>query len=129
MVIPKFVLDPSILVQPGYQEAHKIYDEIWQFFAQKEMSVHNDEVVVIKIRMMSLKPGHQNPLIVSVHEINVWLTFGCVSNHSHLLQNLSETVSNIPVYIGVQELKRIAYFTLPPFMKWSRDYTLSIEDL
>jgi hypothetical protein len=45
-------------------------------------------------------------------------------------QNISETISNIPVYIGVRDLKGIAYFTLLlPFMKWSKDYTLAIEDL
>ena len=58
-------------MQPSYQEAHKIYDEMQQFFAQKAMSVHNGEVVVIKIMMMLLKPGHRNPSIVLGHEINV----------------------------------------------------------
>jgi hypothetical protein len=46
------------------------------------------------------------------------------------LQNISETISNIPVYIGVQELKNIAYFTLlPPFIKWSKEDSLDVEDL
>ena len=46
------------------------------------------------------------------------------------LQNISETISNIPVYIGVRALKGITYYTLlPPFMKWSKDCTLAIEDL
>jgi hypothetical protein len=50
---------------------------------------------------------------------------------SHFADYLfTETVSNIPVYIGIQELKRITYFTLlPPFMKWSQGYILAIEDL
>jgi murein L,D-transpeptidase YcbB/YkuD len=58
-------------VQPGYQEAHEIYNEMRQFFAQKAMSVHNGEVVVIKVTMMSLKPGNKNPSVVSVRETNV----------------------------------------------------------
>ena len=58
-------------VQPGYQEAHKIYDEMRQFFAQRAMSAHGGEVVIIKVTMMSLKPGNRNPLVVSVHETNI----------------------------------------------------------
>jgi hypothetical protein len=61
MVVPKFVSDPSMPVQPGYQEAHEIYNEMQQFFAQKAMSVQNGEVVVIKVTMMLLKPGNKNP--------------------------------------------------------------------
>lgn len=70
IVVPKFVSDSSMPVQPGYQDAHHIYDEMRQFFAQKAMSVHGGEVVVIKVTMMSLKPGNRNPSIVSVREIN-----------------------------------------------------------
>ena len=45
-------------------------------------------------------------------------------------QNISETISNIPVYIDVQDLKRIAYLTLlPPLLKWSKDNTLVVEEL
>jgi hypothetical protein len=68
IVVPKFVSDPKLPVQPGYQEAHKLYDEMRQFFAQKAMSVHAGEVVVIKVTMMSWKPGHRNPSIVSVRK-------------------------------------------------------------
>ena len=66
IVVPKFVSDPTLPVQPGYQEAHRLYDEMRQFFALKAMSVHGGEVVVIKVTMMSWKPGNKNPSIVSV---------------------------------------------------------------
>lgn len=66
IVVPKFVSDPTLPVQPGYQEAHRMYDEMRQFFAMKAMSVHGGEVVVIKVTMMSWKPGNRNPSIVSV---------------------------------------------------------------
>jgi hypothetical protein len=66
IVVPKFLSDPSLPVQPGYQEAHELYDEMRQFFAQKAMSVHAGEVVVVKVTMMSWKPGNRNPSIVSV---------------------------------------------------------------
>jgi hypothetical protein len=68
IVVPKFVSDPNLPVQPGYQEAHKLYDEMRKFFAQKAMSVHGGEVVVIKVTMMSWKPGKKNPSIVSVRK-------------------------------------------------------------
>lgn len=69
----------------------------------------NGEVVIIKVTMMSLKPGNRNPSVAS---------------------NNSETVSNIPVHIGVQELKNIAYLTLlPPFLIWSKEDILAMEDL
>jgi hypothetical protein len=66
IVVPKFVSEPGLSVQPGYQEAHKLYDEMRQFFAQKAMSVHGGEVVVVKVTMMSSKPGNRNPSIISV---------------------------------------------------------------
>jgi hypothetical protein len=66
IVVPKFVSDPTLPVEHGYQEVHKRYDEMRQFFAQKAMSVHGGEVVVIKVTMMSWKPGNKNPQIVSI---------------------------------------------------------------
>jgi hypothetical protein len=46
------------------------------------------------------------------------------------MQNISETISNIPVHIGIQELKNIAYLTLlPPFIKWSKNDFLNTSDL
>jgi hypothetical protein len=58
-------------LQPGYQEAHTRYDEMRRFFAQKAFTAHNGEVVVIKVTMMSLKPGNKNPSIISVCETQV----------------------------------------------------------
>ena len=70
IVVPKFISSP-IPLQPGYQEAHTRYDEMRRFFAQKAFTVHNGEVVVIKVTMMSLKPGNRNPSIISVCETQV----------------------------------------------------------
>ena len=79
--------------------------------------------------MMSLKPGYKNPQIISV-----WSESEYLLCHGHLQlkfsQNISETISNIPLHIGVEDLKAVAYFTLLPlFIKWSKNHTLSIEDL
>ena len=70
LVLPKFVINPTS-VNNGYQEAHKLYDEMRHFFAQKASAVHNNEVVVIKVTMMTLKPGNKNPVMVSVRYLNV----------------------------------------------------------
>jgi len=70
IVVPKFISSP-IPLQPGYQEAHTRYDEMRRFFAQKAFTVHSGEVVVIKVTMMSLKPGNKNPSIISVRETQV----------------------------------------------------------
>ena len=66
VVVPKFVANPTQEGVSGYQEVHQIYNEMRQFFARKAMSVHNGEVVVIKVTMMSLKPGYKSPSVVSV---------------------------------------------------------------
>src|SRR5271168_5326906 len=66
IVVPKFVSDLTLPVQPSYQEAHRMYDKMRQFFALKAMSVHGGEVIVIKVTMMSCKPDNRNPSIVSI---------------------------------------------------------------
>jgi hypothetical protein len=72
IVLPKFVSNPEILEETGgYQKAHLLYDEMRQFFARKAMIEHQNEVVIIKVTMMSLRPGYKNPQVVSVcHEEN-----------------------------------------------------------
>ena len=45
-------------------------------------------------------------------------------------QNVSETIPNIPLHIGVKDLKAVAYFTLlPPFTNWSKYYMLPVNKL
>ena len=126
-MVPKFVSNPDIQTAYGYQEAHKLYDDMRQFFAQKASSTHQSEVVVIKVTMMAMKPAYKNPQIVSVRNYKDpnFIAFNRTSS-----QNISETISNIPLYIGVRDLKIIAYFTLLPlFLKWSKDQPLSIDNL
>jgi hypothetical protein len=70
LVLPKFVTNPKLPLKHGYQEAHKLYDEMRLFFAQKASVAHNNEVVVIKVTLMTLKPGNKNPAIVSVRDLS-----------------------------------------------------------
>jgi len=53
-------------LRPGYQEAHNMYNDMRNHFAQRAYSSNNFELVVVKVTMMSLKPGNKNPSIVSV---------------------------------------------------------------
>lgn len=47
-----------------------------------------------------------------------------------IVKDITETISNIPLHIGVSHLKAIAYFTiLPLFQKWSHNFSLSIDDV
>lgn len=77
IIVLKLVSDPSLPIKLGYQEleVYKLYDEIQQCFAQKVMSVHGCEVIVVKVTIMLLKPDHKNPSIVSVHERTISHTF------------------------------------------------------
>jgi hypothetical protein len=45
-------------------------------------------------------------------------------------QNISETIGNIPVHIGVRALKAVTYYTLLPlFIEWSKGYLLVIDNV
>ena len=66
LVLPKFVTNPELHLKMGYQKAHELYDEMHRFFAQKASTVHNNEVVMIKVTMMMLKPNFKVPSVVSV---------------------------------------------------------------
>ena len=47
-----------------------------------------------------------------------------------IVKDITETISNIPIHIGVANLKVIAYYTiLPMFLKWSLNYPLSIDNV
>jgi hypothetical protein len=45
-------------------------------------------------------------------------------------KDITETITNIPLTIGVGHLKVVTYFTiLPLFLKWSHNYPLSIDNV
>jgi hypothetical protein len=46
------------------------------------------------------------------------------------VKDIMETISSIPLHIGVSHFKAIVYFTiLPLFLKWSNKYPLSMDDV
>jgi hypothetical protein len=63
-------LKSKVLVNPGYQEAHQLYNEMRTFFTNKAYSnVANAEVIVVKVWMMMRVPNRKTAPPVSVHSI------------------------------------------------------------
>jgi len=55
------------LLNPGYQDAHRLYDDMRKHFANRAYStVANAEVVVIKLWMMTRVPNRKHPIPISV---------------------------------------------------------------
>lgn len=53
--------------KPGYNEAHRYYDEMRQYYASKAYtSAATAELVIVKVRMVTLEPGKKNPTLISV---------------------------------------------------------------
>ena len=70
--IPKLNPSPE---NPGYNEAHRFYDEMRQYYASKAYtSAATAELVIVKVRMVTLEPGKKNPTFISV---GVALFFFC----------------------------------------------------
>jgi hypothetical protein len=52
---------------PGYNEAHQYYDEMRQYYASKAYtSAATAELIIVKVRMVTLEPGKKNPTLISV---------------------------------------------------------------
>jgi len=57
-------------VNPGYHEAHQYYDEMRQYYASKAYtSTATAELVIVKVRMVTLEPGKRNPTLISVSDV------------------------------------------------------------
>lgn len=68
VVVPDFVSKPQDYLPSkyGYQEVHKIYDEMRGFFAKRATSTYQNEVATIKVTLMTMKPNCRNPQMVMV---------------------------------------------------------------
>jgi hypothetical protein len=52
---------------PGYNEAHRHYEEMRQYYASKAYTgAATAELVIVKVRMVTLEPGKKNPTLISV---------------------------------------------------------------
>ena len=60
----------SAPTNPGYQEAHRYYNEMREYFAKKAYaSSANVELVVVKVTFATLAPTKKSPLRISVSRI------------------------------------------------------------
>ncbi|KAF9477407.1 hypothetical protein BDN70DRAFT_810773 [Pholiota conissans] len=96
------------LINPGYQEAHQFYNEMRQYYARQAYVPSNTEVVVVRARMATLLEGKKMPIQIS---------------------DILEAISNIPVHIGLSDLRWVVYHTLlPHYVKWSKGFPLNPEE-
>ncbi|KAH7904041.1 hypothetical protein BJ138DRAFT_1019694 [Hygrophoropsis aurantiaca] len=96
-------------VSPGYQEAHKSYQDMCNYLARQAYASNGVEVIVVKAYLMVRAPGKKAASLVS---------------------NIMESIGNVPVHIGANHLKTIVYVTLQPlFLKWSKGLSFTFEEV
>ncbi|KAF8907004.1 hypothetical protein CPB84DRAFT_1959743 [Gymnopilus junonius] len=95
--------------KPGYQESHQFYKEMREYMAGLAYASDNAELITFEVSMKVMTPGKVRPVLVG---------------------NVMETQKNIPVHIGVEDLKILSFYTaLPSFHIWSFDYPLDIQNI
>lgn len=93
----------------GYNEAHALYNELRDRLSTLAYSGGYTELITVKARMMTWQPNRKQANVVG---------------------NIAESMNNIPVNIGVKELKDIVFtMLLKPFFKWFNDFPLSLDDV
>lgn len=65
---------------PGYNEAHQYYDEMRKYYSSKAYtSAATAELVIVKVRLVTLEPKKKNPTFISVGVfLLVYLYFFCL---------------------------------------------------
>lgn len=126
--LPFPALKSKSAVNPGYQEAHKLYNDMRAHFTNKAYTnVANAEVIVVKVWMMMRVPNRKSAAPVSVRFIFVLCIR--VLNLPNSTQDIFEALSNIPVHIGADDLKLVLYHALlPQYIKWSKGFPIQLED-
>ncbi|KAG1874154.1 hypothetical protein C8R48DRAFT_769549 [Suillus tomentosus] len=98
----------TLPLRPGYQDAHKIYEEMRDRLARQAYASSVPEVVCVKAYLAVMIPRAKKPTLIS---------------------DIVESISNIPYRIGANDLKTSVYLTLlPMFIKWSMGLTFTFEE-
>ncbi|KAG1812028.1 hypothetical protein EV424DRAFT_1542252 [Suillus variegatus] len=98
----------TLPLKPGYQDAHKIYEEMRDQLARQAYALSVPEVVCVKAYLAVMIPRAKKPTLIS---------------------DIVESISNIPYRIGANDLKTSVYLTLlPMFIKWSMGLTFTFEE-
>ena len=114
---------------PGYSAALQHFHELREMLKDRAYNLDKGLSVTVKLKMMTHLPGRVKPSIVSVSADDEHAT-GTVLTMPTISQNICDTVGNVPAHIGVWDLKKICFATLlPRFLKWSKDYPLTITDV
>ena len=115
----------------GYSEAHTLYDDMRTRMQNLAYASDTPEVISIAVHLKVKELGKAKHLLVGVSDFpdSDFLKFK-LTGAPLPFKNVSETQGNIPVHIGVRQLKTIAFYTiLPAFLKWSNNYPLTFEDI
>ncbi|KAG6907733.1 hypothetical protein DXG01_007591 [Tephrocybe rancida] len=103
---------PAMPPCPGYTVAHQVYVVMkthFQKLAYSGVGLWYMELIIVKVTLMV-----HDPTSKKAHDA---------------VQNIVESVDNIPVRIGYYQLREVAFnAVLHHFLKWSHNYNLSIED-
>ncbi|KAG1788581.1 uncharacterized protein HD556DRAFT_1221953, partial [Suillus plorans] len=95
-------------LKPGYQDVHKIYEEMRDRLARQAYALSVPEVVCVKAYLAVMIPQAKKPTLIF---------------------DIVESISNIPYRIGANDLKTSVYLTLlPMFIKWSMGLTFTFEE-
>jgi len=121
------------LPTPGYQAAHAHFLEMRdqlqkQVFAfKKQRNREKAQVIVVTVQLMTRAPGKVKPIIVSVCNL-----FLMINNTLLILtfKNITETFGNVPVDIGVEDLKTACHITVQPlFLNWLKGVSLDRSEV
>ena len=112
--------------QPGYNAALQHFHELSNLLKSRAYNLDKGQSVIVKVKMMTHVPGRVKASIVSVS-----ISSALSPEYSHNDEkNIADTIGSVPAHIGVADLKKICYVALHPrFLKWSKDYPLTINDV
>ena len=113
--LPFPALKSKATMNPGYQEAHQLYNEMHDLFHNKAYTNSaNAELVIVRVWMMVRVPNHRTPAPISV----LFFFVLCIQVLTWTLpkstQDICESLSEIPVHIGAEDLKWVLYHALLP---------------
>ncbi|KAJ6504738.1 hypothetical protein C8R47DRAFT_1316176 [Mycena vitilis] len=99
---PLFPRLTQLPANPGYQEAHSVYEEMRSHFQNKAYSQGNTQTMLLRCWLATLEPRRATET---------------------LIHDIYRAVDHIPVNVGAGDLKSIVYHALlPQIVTWLRGY-------
>ncbi|KAF7368080.1 hypothetical protein MSAN_00874100 [Mycena sanguinolenta] len=90
---------------PGYTDAHAVYEQMRNHFQSKAFSQGNTQTIIVQCWLARMEPKKQKQT---------------------LIHDIFAVIPNIPVSIGARDLKAVVYHALlPQIIRWLRGYDVS----